>query len=94
MRGRAGLAVRSERASVDEQLGVELPGAPGLEHASYRGVVDAQECRHGAQVGSECDDRADVEVPVGPPVEPAADAGGQRVIHRRMTEGALDADGP
>src|SRR2546430_8154925 len=37
-------------------------------------------------------DRADVQVAVRPAVEAPADAGGERVVDGRVTEGALEAD--
>ena len=47
----------------------------------------------GCSFGARRDDRADVQVAIGPAVEPAADARRQRIVHRRMTQRALDADG-
>ena len=46
----------------------------------------------GAQVGRRGDDRADVEVAIGPAVEPVANAGRVGVVDGRMAQRALDAD--
>ena len=54
--------------------------------------TEAEQVRHGLQIGRERRDHPDVEVAVGPPVEPMADAGGKRVVHGGVAERALDAD--
>jgi hypothetical protein len=84
--GRSALPSRNSAAS-------NFPGPPGVQHGPHGRVVDAEQLGDDAQVRGERDDRADVEVAVRPSVEPAADAGRQRIVDRRMAEGALDADG-
>ena len=54
------------------------------------GVVDRLRLRR--QRGRQRDDRARVEVAVGPAVEPLADAGRERVVDRRVAQRAGDAD--
>ncbi len=91
---RGGLAVGPERLAVQEQLGVELPRAPAGEHlVAHRLLVHPEERGDGRQVGREPDDRADVQVAVRPAIQPVTDARRERVVHRRMAEGALDAEG-
>src|SRR5262249_59130649 len=43
-------------------------------------------------IGGEGDDGADVEVAVRPPVETVSDPGCERIVDRRVTQRALDAD--
>src|SRR5439155_20462256 len=67
-------------------------GPPGVEHGPHGRIVNAEQIADDAQVRGERDDRPDVEVTVRPSVEPAADTRRQRIVHRRMAEGALDAN--
>jgi hypothetical protein len=50
-----------------------------------------EEVRHRLEVRGQRHDGADVQVLGGPAVEPAADAGGERVVDGGVTQGALDA---
>src|SRR5215470_17693345 len=70
-----------ERLAVEDlKTRIEFAGAPALER---RLVED-----HGRQG----DDRAHVQRAIGPTVETLADPGGDRVIDRRMTQRAGNAD--
>src|SRR5262249_33907991 len=74
------------------ELGIEVPGPPGRQDRTHGRIVDAEQVRDRREVGRQPDDRADVEVPVGPAVEAMADAGREGIVDRRMAERALDAD--
>jgi len=86
-------SIRAERLAVKKQLRVELPDSPAVEHLPHGGLIRLQKICDDTQVGRERDDGADVEIPVGPSVEPPADARRDRIVDRRMTQRALDADG-
>ena len=90
----ARLPVGPERLAVEDQLGVELPRAPALQHVTDLGILEVQQAGERAQVRRQRDDRADVEVAVGPAVPPATDPRGQRVVHGGVTKGALDSHRP
>ena len=90
-RGR--LPVGTKSFSVEEQFGVEFPGTPSAEHLAHRRLIRLQQHCHGAQVGSEGNDRPDVQVAVRPAIETVTDTGRQRVSHRRVAQSALNADG-
>src|SRR5690242_1049966 len=84
--------LRIERLAVERELGVELAGPPALQHLLHRRNVDAEQRRERREVRRRGDDLADVEVAVGPAVEATTDAKRHGVVHRRMTQRALDAD--
>jgi hypothetical protein len=86
-------AIRAEGLAVQEHGRVETSGAPALQDCPQRGVVHAEERRHRRQVWREPDDRADIQVAVGPAVQPSADPAGERVVDGRMAECALKAGG-
>ena len=88
-----GLAVGTERLAIEGELGVELARPPACEHLANRRLVDAQQVDVGLQGRGERHDGADVQIAVGPAVEPTADAGREGVVDVRMAERALDADG-
>ena len=62
--------------------GSYLPGPQALQLRLRRGVERRRQR----------DDRAGVQVAVGPAVEPLADAGRERVVDGRVAERAGDAD--
>ena len=88
-----GLAVGTERLAVECELGVELARPPACEHLANGRLVDPQQVDVGLQGRGQRHDGADVQIAVGPPVEPAADAGREGVVHMRMAERALDTHG-
>src|SRR6185437_4406397 len=54
---------------------------PGTQHRAYGVLVHAQQVGHGAQVGSETDNGADVQIAVGPTIEAMTDARRKGVVH-------------
>ena len=52
-----------------------------------------QKIRERLEIGCERNDEADVRIPIGPAVEPPADSARERIIHARVAQGALEADG-
>src|SRR6266508_4572094 len=85
-----GLSIRAESFAVEEKLGIEFPRPPTGEHRPDGRHIDSQEISHRLEVGSERHNRSDIEITVGPAVQPAADAHGQRVVHSRVAEGTTD----
>ena len=90
--GCRGLAVRPERLAVEIELGIELARPPGLQRPLDLGFRDLKHVGEGGQVRGRRDDRADVEVAIGPAIEAVADARGVGVVDGRVAQGALDAD--
>src|SRR5262245_24747703 len=71
---RGGLSIRPESFAVEEKLGVEFPRPPTGERRPDGRYIDPQEISHRLEIGGERHDRSDIEVTVGPAVQPAADA--------------------
>ena len=82
------LSVGPEPFSVEEELCVELARAPGPEHLVDGCLVDFQQVGNRLLVRRQADDRADVEVAVGPAVAAPADPGGEGIVDCRVTDGA------
>src|SRR5438445_12509596 len=91
-KGGGRLPVRTERLSIHVQLGVVLTGSPAGEHLAYGGLVHAEQVRDRLQVRRQRNDRADVEIAVGPAIAPLTDAFGEAVIDGGVAERAGDAD--
>jgi len=72
---RGGFPVRAESLTVEQQFGVELPWPPGSEHLANGRFVNSEQRSHGAEIRREIHDRTDVEIPVGPAVEPMPNPG-------------------
>ena len=89
---RRALPVRPERLAVEEQLRVELARPPAVQHGAHGRLIGLQQIGDDAQIRRERDDRADVQIAIGPAVEPAADARRDGVVDGRMAQRALDAD--
>jgi hypothetical protein len=85
-----GFAVGPERLAVDEQHGVELAGTPGVEHGAHGRHIDAEHLRHRLEPRRQRDDRADVEIAIGPAVAAPADAFRERVVDRGVAQRTLD----
>src|SRR5215469_5192429 len=89
--------------AVEKQLGVKFPGAPGAQNSPDGGLIGPQKVREYAEIGSERNKGAHVEIPVWPPVQSVADAasagvglnqagagGRQDIVDRGMTQGTLN----
>jgi hypothetical protein len=63
-----------------------------VQHRLDRRDVGSEHVRDRREVRRRRDDRADVEVVVGPAVEPVADAVRERIVDGRVAQRALDAD--
>ena len=83
--GRNALPSRSSSAS-------NLPGPQACSTVRTVGDVRAKQLANGSRLGASAMIAPDVEVAVGPAVEPMADAGRERVVDGRVAERALDAD--
>ncbi len=87
---------RNERRrvlAVEEELGVELSRAPARHHRPRHLVGNAEQGVDHGEIGREVDDLTDVQIAIGPAVEPASDPGREGVVHCGVAEGALDSDG-
>src|SRR5438874_11888211 len=84
-RGCCRLPVGTKSLAILIELRVVLARTPALQHFFDGRPIDAKELLIKRQVGSEGDDRADIEIPIRPAVETSADAFHQRVVNRRMT---------
>src|SRR3569833_411993 len=89
---RCRFAIRTKALAVEEQLGVEFSGTPSGQHLAHAVLVYPEKTCDGAQVGSETDNCADIEIAVGPAIQPVSDARRERVVHTGMTQSALYAD--
>lgn len=80
-----------------------FPGPRGAQNFSDGGLIGAQKVREYAEIGSERNNGAHVEIPVRPPVQSVADAasagvglnqagagGRQYIVDRGMTQGTLN----
>jgi hypothetical protein len=90
-RGRT--SVGTECLTVEEELGIELPWAPTAEHSTHGGLIGFQQVGYGREIWGERDDGADVEVAIGPAIEPPADARRHGIVDSGVAQRALDADG-
>jgi hypothetical protein len=79
--------------AVENELGVELPRSPAAKDAPHRRGVHAQQLRERRQPWGERDDRSNVQIAVGPSIQPSSDPGRNRIIHARVAQRALNADG-
>ena len=84
--------VRSKRLAVENQFRIEFARPPTTKYCAHRLLIGLQKIGDGLKIGRKRDDRADIQVAIGPSVEPASDAECHGVINGRMTEGAVDAD--
>lgn len=55
-------------------------------------LIRAEQIGNGLEVGCGGNDRADIQVAVGPAVQPVTDSRGERVIDCGMTQGTLNSD--
>src|SRR5262245_12255307 len=73
---RAGLfAVRAERFAVVVEYGIEPTRPPAREHLLHGGSIDAERIAERFQIRSERRDGSNIEIAVGPSIEPLADTG-------------------
>src|SRR5712691_10274883 len=82
-------AVRPERLSVEIELRIELARTPTGEHLFHRGFVDAEQLCERAEIRRERDNRADIQIPVRPSIEPMSDPGREGIVYCGMTERTL-----
>jgi hypothetical protein len=68
------------------------PGPQLVQHLLDRRLVDAEQIGEGLEVWSERQDEADVEVAIGPAVQPLADAGRKGIVDLRVAQRALRAE--
>ena len=91
------MSVAAERPSgwnalpSSKQFGVELSGSPRRSTVEPCDI-HAEQRREDLQARRERRDRADVQIAIGPTVQPAADAGRKRIIDDGVTQRALNAD--
>src|SRR5690349_24119034 len=96
--------LRIEGLAVEDQFGVEFSRTPAVEHRPHSVLADAQEAGERAQIGGKRDNSPDVQIAIGPAVEPVSNTtragvrvdgtGAERgtgVVDRRMTKRALQA---
>jgi hypothetical protein len=74
----------SERLAVEVELRIELAGSPRLGRLLHLGFGNLQHLGEGGEVGRHRNDRPDVQVAVGPAVQPVPDAGRIGVVDGRM----------
>jgi hypothetical protein len=60
----------------------------------HRGHVDAQQVGNRFEVGRQPDDGADVEIAVGPAIQPMPNTGGKGVVDGRLALRVLSATPP
>src|SRR5947209_14239233 len=84
------LAVGTECLAVEIELGIELARSPAGENLFHGRLVHLQHLRERAEVRRRVNDRAYVQVAIGPAVETMADPGRECVIHGRVSERPWD----
>src|SRR5262245_40514067 len=84
-------AVRTKGLAVLVQFRVEAAGPPAREDLFDSVDVNTEEIGERLEVWGKRHDRADVQIPIGPAVEAAADAWRKRIVDGRVAECALDA---
>ena len=89
---RCRLAVRPKRLAIHEELGVELARAPARGDLAHGCLVHLQQIGQRLLVRGEGDDRADVEITIGPAVEATPDSRSEGVVDGRMADGAGETD--
>ncbi len=92
--GAGPLAVGTKGLAILVELGVVAAWAPAGENLLHGHDIDAEEIGEWLEVRCQRHDRADVEIAVGPVVEPLTNARRERVVDGRMTKRALDAHRP
>src|SRR6478672_6699045 len=86
-----GFAVRTESFSVHKQLSIKLARPPASKNGLDGCNIHAQDIGNRLQIGSKAHDCANVQVAVGPAVQPMSNAGSKCVVHRGVAERALYA---
>src|SRR6516164_10906880 len=87
-----GFAVGSKSFAVYKQLGIEMTGAPAVQHATHRGFIRTEKVSHGLQRRRKRDDGTHIQITVGPTVQAVADAGSEGIVDRRVVERAVSAN--
>src|ERR1051326_3636531 len=74
------LSVRPKSLTVQDQFGVELYRTPTTKHGADGGLIDAKMVCEERQIRCKRHNRPDVQVPVGPTVEPFPNTRGEIVV--------------
>ena len=82
---------------------LEFSWTPTIQDGSDSGLIRGQQVRKEAQIGSKSDDPSDLQIAIGPAIQPMTDAAGagircdlactkcgHGVVHRRVTERTLN----
>ena len=86
------LSVRTEGLAVQDQFRIELAGTPTIQHGPNGSLVNTEQFGERGYIRRRRDDGADVEITVGPAIQPRTDTRSERVIDGGVAERALDAD--
>ena len=89
---RRGTALWSFGNTVEQQFRIKFSRTPCAHDRADVVLRHAKERGDCAEVGSGGNDFTDVEVAVGPAIEPPADTGDEEIVDRGMAERALDTD--
>src|SRR5579864_284995 len=84
------LAVGAESLSVLVQLRVKTAGAPARKNFLESRYIDTKQICERFWIGRQGDDGADIQVAVGPSIQPMSDPRSKRIVYARMAEGALN----
>ena len=72
---------------------IEMPGTPTVKYRSHGGLVNPEKVCKRLEIRREGDDRANIQIPIRPAIQPVADTRCQRIIHGRVAKGTLNAHG-
>ena len=78
--------------AVHEQLRHRIFQVPNYSALDVRFLIDPQEACHRTEIRSERSNRADIEIPIGPTIKPAANTGREGIVNCGMTQGTLNTD--
>src|SRR5215469_16517252 len=82
-------AVGAKSFAVYKQLGIEMTGAPAVQHATHRGFIRTEKVSHGLQRRRKRHDRTHIQFPVGPPARPGPDPGTEESATSQGEDSAL-----
>ena len=84
-------SVRPKSLPVFIEFSVEAPGTPTVENFFHCRFINPEQIRKRLEVWSKGSDYTDIQVSIGPAIQPIADAWRKGVIDSRMADGALNA---